>query len=374
MSGSASPVRVLEWADAGSGIAAAYAGWLLARLGAQVRRFGAEPGGAAVMVDANPLQLARAALAAGKTDSSSVEADWSDCDILLCDAPSPLQATTGPLESICAQAPHLVVGVATPFGLDGPYAAHAGTALDAQALSGVAWSLGDPQRAPLSLPAGVAELQAGVMLAAGCLLALQVRDQHGRGRSVDISLAEVPASDVAGNCRIYIHHGLWHRAGRRASGSGGADPYITLPCQDGQVCICGRTREEWMRPVAVMSHPQWAAQPRYRDLRAMGQHYPQEVDALLAPWLARHTCAEPQAIAIQNNLIVSPVREFAQVLQNPQFAQRGFLQSALVPGHAVLTPGLPFRTLSARGEDAADISASLLASPRGPVLALHTSI
>ncbi len=365
---SASPVRVLEWAGAGSGIAAAYAGWLCARMGAQVTRLGSNWNAAGI--DAHPLNLAREALAAGKIEGArsltagDLDACIANCDILLCDATVSLEALFGPVASIRTRLPHLVVGITTPFGLDGPYAGFPGTALDAQALSGVAWSLGEPDRAPLSLPAGVAEHQAGAMLAAGCLLALTLREQHGTGRLVDISLAEVLASYVAGNCRLYIHHGLqWHRNGQRPWGSGGAYPYVILPCKDGEVCVCGRTREEWERLVQVMGNPAWASEPRYQDLRAMGKQYPQEVDALLMPWLSQHTMAELEAMAIEHNLIVSPVRELEQVLQTPQFAQRGFLAPGRVGGRDVQVPGLPFRTLASRSDKAADISRSLLQCP-----------
>jgi len=170
------------------------------------------------------------------------------------------------------------------------------------------------------------------MLAAGCLLAMSVRDARGSGRVVDVALAEVLASYVAGNCRLYIHHGLqWHRSGSRASGSGGAYPYVILPCKDGEVCICGRTREEWMRLVQVMGNPAWANEPRYQDLRAMGKQYPDEVDALMLPWLARHTMAELEAVALKNNLIVSPIRGFADVLRTRHFSDGSGQRHGWVP-------------------------------------------
>lgn len=358
-------VRVVEYA--GSGIAAAYAGWLLARMGAQVTRL-ASPREAGSR-DASPVQLALEVLADGKTNARSpataTELDdrLADCDILLCDAPQALEALAGPAKSMRLKFPRLVVGMASIFGLDGPYAGHPGTALDAQALSAVAWSLGEPGRAPLSLPPGVTEHQAGAMLAAGCLLALAVRDETagGSGRVVDISLADVLASYVAGNCRLYIHHGLqWQRSGRRASGSGGAYPYVILPCKDGEVCICGRTREEWMRLVQVMGNPEWAAQPRYQDLRAMGKQYPEEVDQLLMPWLAQRTKAELEAIALKNNLIVSPIRDFVEVLQTQHFTQRGFFAEGRAAGRPVTVPSLPFRVVESRTESSPNIASNLL--------------
>ncbi len=354
-------VRVVEFA--GSGIAAAYAGWLLGHLGATIVRLDSP-----TLSGENPVQLTLEMLARGKTAApapatmQALDALLGDCDILLCDDPNALAAIAGSLASLQARLPRLVIGIATVFGLDGPYAGHPGTGLDAQALSGVAWALGEPGRAPLSLPPGIVEHQSGAMLAAGCLMALSVRDDVGTGRTVDIALADVLASQVAGNCRFYIHHGMqWHRSGRRASASGGAYPYVILPCKDGEVCICGRTREEWQRLVQVMGNPEWTAQPRYQDLRAMGRQYPEEVDALMLPWLAQHSMAELEAVALANNLIVSPIRGFAEVLATPQFTSGGFLVDADVAGHTVKAPSLPFQVVEARAATAPDLAATLLA-------------
>ena len=361
-------VRVVEYAHAG--IAAAYAAWLLARMGAQVTRLVGSQ--SVTPAGASPVQLALEALSDGKAHvphpetGSELDALLGEYDIVLCDSPAKLEALAGPMQTINERLPRLVIGVATTFGIEGPYASHRGTSLDAQALSAVAWSMGESGREPLSFPPGVLEHQSGAMLAAGSLLALAVRDACGRGRVVDIALADVLASYVAGNSPLYVHHGLqWQRSGRRASGSGGAYPYVILPCKDGQVCVCGRTREEWNRLVQVMDNPEWASQPRYQDLRSMGKLYPDEVDQLVMPWFAEHTMAELEVIALQNNLIVSPIRGFSDVVQTRHFTQRGFLSESTVAGQKVKVPGLPFKILEARSETAPNLASTLLrvASP-----------
>ena len=216
-------------------------------------------------------------------------------------------------------------------------------------MSAVAWSLGEPDREPLSLSPGVLEHQSGANLAAACLLALLVREERGTGRVVDVALADILASYVAGNCRIYTNYGLkWQRAGRRAYASGGAYPYVVLPCKDGEVCLCGRTRDEWERLVDAMGRPAWSQEPRYQDLRAMGKQYPEEVDALIMPWLAQHTMAEIEQLASQHNLVISPIRSFADVLATKQFTLRGFWKRANVGGKDVQGPGLPFKIVEAR--------------------------
>ena len=360
-----SGVRVLEWP--GGGIAAAYAGWLLARMGAAVTRL--NTGAMDAPRATHPEALALEVLAEGKgmlpapAAAAAFDALLAECDILLCDAPGALTARTAPPAELAARHAQLIVGITTTGGLDGPLAGHAGSGLDAQALSATAWALGEPGRAPLTLPPGIVEHQAGAMLAAGCLLALNVRDAGGGGRVVDIALADVLASYIAGNCRFYVHHGLqWQRSGHRASGSGGAYPFLIAPCKDGAVCICGRTREEWQRLVAVMGNPAWAAQPRYQDLRAMGTQYPDEVDALVKPWFAARTKAELEAMALEHNLIVSPLRSLSEVLATPHFAARGFFAGGRAGGRDVTVPALPFRVSHERAPDAPNIAARLLAA------------
>lgn len=360
-------VRVLELAAREPGIAVAVAGWQLGAMGARVTQLtAASPRRGNPR---SPVALARDVLADGKlktpspVEPAAFQAMISECDILLSDSLAELEASVGPVESLRETHPDLVIGIATTFGLHGPHAGLKASALDAQAVSGMAWALGEPGREPLTLPPGVSEHQSGAMLAAGCLLALLLRDAGMGGRLVDISLADVLASYVAGGCRYFVHHGLtWERSGRRASGSGGAYPFTILPCKDGLVCICGRTRDEWDRFVQVMGNPDWASEPRYRKLRAMGREYPDEVDALIMPWLAKHTMAELEAIALENGLIVAPLRDLAEVLETPHFAARGSLSRVWIGEEKVLTPGLPFHITTSRSEGADNLAGELLSA------------
>jgi crotonobetainyl-CoA:carnitine CoA-transferase CaiB-like acyl-CoA transferase len=356
------PLNVVE---IGGGLAAAYAGWLLLRMGASVARIGpalTSPG------TGDPIALALEALGQGKTTlDASAGVERVTCllgaaDLVISDDRARLQLLTGRTVSGLADAlPGKVLGIASIFGLSGPLADAPATSLDAQAVSSVSWVLGEAGREPLSLPPGIVEHQAGAHLAAASLLALRVPRPSDRARIVDIALADILASYVGVNCRFYIHHGMsWERAGRRASGSGGAYPFVILPCQDGDVCLSGRTRDEWNRFVKAMGDPAWAAEPRYQNLRAMGQQYPDEVDALVLPWLCERTKAEIGELASRFKLTISPLRTFEEVLVTPQFAERSFLEERTVSGRAVRTAGLPFKVSDERSPPAADLSATLL--------------
>lgn len=356
------PLRVVE---IGSGIAGAYCGWLLQAMGAEVARIGA-PGDDAT----DPLALAIAFYAADKRtiDPAGAADAIAGADLVITDDAPRLTALLGrPLAELAAAQPATVFGAASVFGLTGPLADAPAVPLDAQATASVAWALGEQGRPPLAIPPGVLDCQAGAHLAAACLMARLAGPAPEGGRIVDIALNDVLAHYVGVNCRFYIHHGMrWRRAGRRASDSGGAYPFVILPCADGEVCLSGRTRAEWQRFVEAMGTPAWSQEPRYQKLRAMGQQYPEEVDALVSPWLMERTKAEIEGIADRFKLTIAPLRDLADVIATPQLAERGFLRPWAWGSRQMVGPGLPFRAAQARGtEQAPNLAGTLLASADG---------
>lgn len=364
------PAGALRVAEISTGVAGAYCGWLLARMGAQVSRVASQ--GDASVEASDPAELGRRRFNADKMPFAStgeaVLADLRAADILICDDLAAFEQVTGRAPSEAALVvPGKVVGFATIFGLSGPLAEVPAGELDAQAQASVAWVLGEKGREPLSIPPGILPCQAGAHLAAACLMALWAGETGHEARIVDIALADVLASYVGVNCRFYVHHGMeWERAGRRASGSGGAYPFVILPCKDGDVCLSGRTRDEWARLVKALGDPAWAQEPRYQNLRAMGQSYPDEVDALVMPLLAPLTKAELADLAMRHQLTISPVREIAEVLATPQYRQRSFFEPAACAGRTVDVPGLPFKVVEKRAADALDQARDLLAQAGGP--------
>ena len=363
---SASGRAALRVVECSSGIMGAYCGWLLGQMGARVIRVPAEPRQDGTAPNAISLALGYLNDAKQALQPDSVASACAEADIVITDDVRALEAMAGgTLGELSTRFEQTVFGVASVFGLTGPLAQVPATPLDAQAVSSVAWALGEPDREPLSIPPGVLECQAGAHLAAASLMARFAPDP-ANGRIADVALADVLASYVAVNCRFYIHHGMqWHRAGRRASNSGGAYPFVILPCQDGDVCLSGRTRPEWERFVQAMGSPEWASEPRYQKLRAMGQQYPEEVDALILPWLQRHTKAQIEEIANRHQLTIAPLRSFAEIIATRQLEQRRFWRTWQSGGHSLRGPGLPFKATRARDLGETDAASAMLAAAGG---------
>lgn len=217
--------------------------------------------------------------------------------------------------------------------------------LDGRALAargGAAIAIGSPDRQPLPVPAGCLEHMVGSHLAGAALSALLDGTSE-----VEVAGVDVVAWSVATNTNLYLpYESQWHRAGRRANGSGGGYPYSIFDVADGQFCLIGRTPRDWAALMTAVGSPAWADEPRYQDLRAMGRDYPAEVDDLLAPSLRELTRADLVALAAQHGFPGGPVRRPDEVLHDPAVRHR---TRTAVDGTTVRTPAAPFDVGQATG-------------------------
>ncbi|GGL11906.1 CoA transferase [Nocardia jinanensis] len=217
--------------------------------------------------------------------------------------------------------------------------------LSMQAESGLMHMVGHPDREPLSLPYGIGALQLGLHGAAAGATALYVGTTTGRGRLVEISGVDVLASYVRIYGAVANYYGIpLRRAGRRAPGSGGRYPFGLFPCKDGYVAMICRSEREWSSLLEMMGNPTWSDLDRYRDLYGIAVEYPDEVDALIEPWLAQHTRAELLDMAQKYAIPVAPVKTISEVVEDPQLREhRQFFDTVVTEDEReVVVPGRPW--------------------------------
>jgi crotonobetainyl-CoA:carnitine CoA-transferase CaiB-like acyl-CoA transferase len=217
--------------------------------------------------------------------------------------------------------------------------------LDGRALAargGVAVAIGEVDRPPLPVPDGCLEHMVGSHVAGAAIAALLDGTSE-----VEVAGVDVVAWSVATNANLYLPYGSrWHRAGRRANGSGGGYPYSVFDVADGQFCLIARTARDWDTLMRAAGSPPWAGLPRYQNLRAMGRDYPHEVDERLAPWLRRLTRADLVAMAAEFGFPGGPIRRPDEVLSNPSIEHRWGTTEA---GNPIRVPGPPFDVDSTTG-------------------------
>jgi crotonobetainyl-CoA:carnitine CoA-transferase CaiB-like acyl-CoA transferase len=259
---------------------------------------------------------------------------------------SPSQAETLGLahDALLQRHALLIVTAVTPYGSAGPYANHQGADITACAAGGVSVGTGFPDRPPLTLPLELGAHFASVAAAAATLFATFGRDVTGRGQFVDVSETDVLAILLAGyGIPTYIYRGVTGmRAGRHMSL--GLYPNAVFECQDGFVCLDCPQLAQWNRLLEVMGNPPWVNEPRYRDRRQVTEQYPQEVDALMAPWLMARDKATIFAQAQAQRIPAGPVNTMQDVVEDGHLGDRQYFVKVERDDTGRLTyPGAPYR-------------------------------
>jgi CoA:oxalate CoA-transferase len=230
----------------------------------------------------------------------------------------------------------------TPFGQTGPYRDYLGDDLICCAAGNISFGIGARAGRPLKLPLSLASYEAGAMgflavMSAGVGRANQALDGPAL---VDVSTVDVLASLFSTGITAYPYRGV---VGRRNGNHGTAlYPDVFLPCADGFVGIVCNQLQQWIRLLDLMGNPSWVENPRYRDRRRMTEEYPEEVDALLVPWLTERTREEIFDLCRARDVPVAPSYTIAELLAHPHLVDRAaFREFEVAGGEQVLVPGWP---------------------------------
>jgi crotonobetainyl-CoA:carnitine CoA-transferase CaiB-like acyl-CoA transferase len=357
------PLTALRLVEYSTSVAAAASGKMLADLGAQVIKVEAprsgdparyhgpfpndipDPERSGLFLDLNANKRGVTLDPARHTGRALLHGLLAEADVFLHNW-SPAEAEALHLGEMLLRQhhPQLIVAAVTPYGSTGPYANYKGIDLTTCAASGVSIGTGFRDRAPLTLPLSLGAHFAGVAAAAAILLATFGREITGRGQFVDVSETDVLAILLAGyGIPTYIYRGVTGiRAGRHMNL--GLYPNAVFECQDGFVCIDCPQLAQWNRLLEVMGMPAWAQEPRYRDRRQITEQYPQEVDALLAPWLTARDKTTIFAETQAQRIPAGPVNTLQDVVDDAHLRDRQYFVSVERDDIGPLTyPGAPYR-------------------------------
>jgi crotonobetainyl-CoA:carnitine CoA-transferase CaiB-like acyl-CoA transferase len=344
--GALAGVRVLEY---GTGVGARYTGSLLAQLGASVDKIAAPApadttAAGRLRTEAESIYLdADKNLLDDQVGSAAFVQRFAAADVVL----RGYDPTDGEASAIREEyeqwrgdSTGLVFVAVSPFGVAGSGSTWHGGSLEAQSISGWTYITGNPGEAPLSMNYGIGSLMQGVNAAAATIAALLERGNGQGGEFVDVSEADVIAAAIRMYSLTYRFLGIpLKRNGLRAPGSSGRYPHTALPCKDGYISTICRSEQDWNRFLEMMGNPAWGDEPRYRDFCARATEYPDEVDALIVPWLMEHTKDEIAELATHHKVPIAPLRTADEVVEDPQFRYRGFFREHRVGDRTVLAPG-----------------------------------
>lgn len=252
-------------------------------------------------------------------------------------------------EKLKERNPGLVYTRVSGYGQSGPLASRPGFASVCEGFGGFRHINGFPGEVPVRPNLSIGDTLAALHAVIGILLALQQRAKtQGSGQVVDVAIYEsvfnmlesvVPEYDGAGVVR-----------GPSGSTLTGIVPTNTYACADGKYVIVGGNADSiFQRLMRAASRDDLADDPRLRDNAGRVEHQ-QEVDDAISHWTATLDSGQVLERLAEAAVPSGPIYSVEDMLQDPQFKQRGMFETVQVDGQELKIPALVPRLEDTPGE------------------------
>lgn len=241
--------------------------------------------------------------------------------------------------------------------------------LTIQATSGAMHVTGWPDRPPVKAGPAVADFLGGTHLYAAIVTALYDRERTGVGRTVDRDAGRDVPDDGVEPVDLLENRDAQSRTANRHGGLGMA-PYNVYRASDGWVAIICVSEGHWRGVLEACGRTELLADPRYAS-HVERSKMMDDVDAMVEAWSSTKTRAELQQLAKLHHFPCAPVRNLAEVTEDPHMHARGMLHKVhhrelgdVVLHHSPLrfsgADPLPLRPEPELGEHTAQVLAEYL--------------
>lgn len=216
--------------------------------------------------------------------------------------------------------PRLVVIRISGYGQTGPMRDQPAFGTIAEAVSGLRYVTGEPDRVPtrvgLSLGDSITSLHAVI----GGLVALHERQASGRGQIVDVALTESIFAMLEGILPEYSYHGkVRERTGNIAHNSAPTNAY---PCSDGSmVCIAANTTRLFRNLFSIMERSDYVEDASL-STNVGRVRRSDELDEVIAGWTKSRTSDEVIDLLRANQVPVGRMSSIADIVADVQFQAR----------------------------------------------------
>jgi crotonobetainyl-CoA:carnitine CoA-transferase CaiB-like acyl-CoA transferase len=226
-------------------------------------------------------------------------------------------------ERLAERNPGLVMVRTTGFGHTGPYSGRPGFGTLAEAMSGVAWVLGEREGPPIVPPFAMADGVASLFGSIATLAALRHRDRTGTGQWIDLSLLEPLFAFLGPQVTAYDQTGaVEHRDGSRAYFSAPRNAYRTA--DDRWVATSTSAQSAADRLFVAIGRADLVREGRFDSTQKRIKHA-DELDTLIADWVIERPLDEVLRIWDEHAVAGAPIYNVVDILADEQVKAREML-------------------------------------------------
>jgi len=240
---------------------------------------------------------------------------------------------------LSTQKPGLILVRISGYGQTGPYRERPGFGVIGEAMGGLRYITGTPDRPPSRVGVSIGDTLSALYGVIGALMALEARRKTGRGQVVDVALYEsvfsvmestLPEFDVFGAIRE-----------RTGSILPGIAPTSAYRCNDGTYMLIAANGDSIFRRLCLAMGRSDLAQDaalEHNDGRAARQLW---LDGEIEAWTSQHSPDEVLQAMEAASVPASKIYSIADIAADPHYAAREMIREiALASGDRVKVPAV----------------------------------
>jgi len=222
-------------------------------------------------------------------------------------------------EALSALNPRLILVRVSGYGQTGPYSQRAGYGGIGEAMGGLRYIVGEPDRPPSRVGISIGDSLAAVHACMGTLAALHHREKSGQGQVVDAAIYESVLNMMESLVTEFDQ--LGHVRERSGPILPRIAPSNVYPTREGIVMIGANQDTVFARLCDAMNAPALAGDTRFRDHQARGAHQA-ELDVIISRWTATLGTKELLVLLEQHGVPSGLIYRTSDMLDDPHFAAR----------------------------------------------------
>jgi len=232
-------------------------------------------------------------------------------------------------DNLSAVNPALIMTRVSGFGQSGPYKDRTGFGSVGEAIGGLRYLMGYPDRPPVRAGIALGDSLAALFATVGTLAALDHRRKSGRGQMVDCAINEAVFSLLESILPEYDLLGVVRE--RTGATLPKVAPSNIYPTADGKMLLIAANQDAIFRRLAqVMGQADLADDPRYATHAARGEHQA-ELDEIIAAWTVQSEMHELWKMLNDAAVPAGPIYSIADIAHDAQFEARGMIRTISDP-------------------------------------------
>ena len=222
-------------------------------------------------------------------------------------------------EELAKDNPGLIMIRVSGYGQTGPYSKRAGYASVGEAMGGMRYLGGEPDRQPSRAGLSMGDSLAATYACLGALAALHHRDRTGEGQVIDASIFESVLNVMEATIPEYtVSNYIRERSGATLPGVAPSNIY---DCKDGAFLIAANQDTVFRRLCDIMGRPELAEDERYATHTARGDNM-QKLDGIISEWTRTRTVKEVDELMQEAGVPAGGIYRAPEMLEDPHFAAR----------------------------------------------------